>query len=257
MIIILSPSKKQSKVLTSTMLDSTQPVEIDNANFLMKQLKQFSIAQLSKMMKVSENIAKNTYQSIKNFSLNDQNNQLQSIFLFQGDAFQKLHAQSMNHAELLFAQNHLIILSALYGYLRPLDVVQPYRLDMTDPLVISDNQNLTHYWRDTITTGLNNLLSQQKTKVILNLASSEYFNAIDLKKLSAKVVYVDFKVCKNDQYKTVGIYAKRGRGSLARYIIDKKIDTPEAILEFAAEGFRYSKLLSKPDHSVITFVLVL
>lgn len=166
MIILLSPSKKQSENGAPTIFDSTQPLEIDKALFLMKKLKALSVSEITKIMNLSDSLAKNTYQDIKKFSLSDENNKLQAIYLFRGDAFQKLDVGSFNKDDLLFAQDHLIILSALYGYLKPLDAVQPYRLDMNDTLEISENDNLYHYWKESIITGLNNLLSKQENKII-------------------------------------------------------------------------------------------
>ncbi|MCX7124825.1 MAG: peroxide stress protein YaaA, partial [Gammaproteobacteria bacterium] len=129
--------------------------------------------------------------------------------------------------------------------------VQTYRLDMNNALTISDKENLYHYWKDTVTEGLNNLLLKQKNNIILNLASDEYFKVIDLKKLSGKVIHVDFKVYKNKEYKTIGIYAKRARGLLSRYIIDNKIDSPEKITNFNGDGFQYSKSLSTAENYVL------
>lgn len=253
MIILLSPSKKQAAVPAPNIVDPTQPFEIDKALFIMKKLKALSISEISKIMKLSEPLAKNTYQDIKNFSLDSENNKLLAINLFQGDAFQKLDAASLSKVDLLFAQDNLIILSALYGYLKPLDIVQPYRLDMNNALIISENKNLYQYWQEAITDGLNRLLLKQKNNIILNLASSEYFKAIDLKKLLGKVIHVEFKVYKDNKYKTIGIYAKRGRGLLTRYIIDKKIDSLEKLIDFNGGGFKYSESLSKKDNYV--FVL--
>ena len=255
MIILLSPSKKQSESGAPIIFDSTQPLGIDKALFLMKKLKALSVSEISKIMNLSDSLAKNTYQDIKKFSLGDENNKLQAINLFRGDAFQKLDAGSFNKDGLLFAQDHLIILSALYGYLKPLDAVQLYRLDMNDTFEISKNDNLYHYWKEFIITGLNNLLSKQENKIILNLASSEYFKIIDLKKLSGKVVNVDFNVFKDNDYKTIGIYAKRGRGLLTRYIIDNKIDSPEKIVNFKGDRFEYLKSLSTPEHYVFALTI--
>ncbi len=244
MLILLSPSKKQSNVVASSQLDSTQPLFIDKALFLMSNLKLLSVDQLSKMMKVSLAIAKSTHESIHHFFDAKINTKLRAIQLFQGDAFQKLSAASLNSDDLLFAQNHLVIFSALYGFLRPFDAVFPYRLDMKDALPISGDANLYEYWKSSITDGLNTLLSNQKNKMILNLASDEYVKLIDTKKIAGKIIQVDFKVYKNKEYKTIGIYAKRGRGLLARYIIKEKLDLPEGIVNFKGEGFEYSSSLS-------------
>ncbi|MDP1575001.1 MAG: YaaA family protein [Coxiellaceae bacterium] len=253
MIILLSPSKKQAEILISNTVASTNPLEIEKANFLMTELQKIPIDELSKKMKISSALAKSTYGTIKKFSTKNKGNLLQAIHLFEGEAFQKLDSKSLLKNDLLFAQNHLIILSALYGYLRPFDAVQNYRLDMNNAIKIYDSMNLYDYWKETITHGINNLLLAHKNKIILNLSSSEYFKTIHLKKLSCKVINVDFLVYKNSVYKTIGIYAKRGRGSLARYIINKKIDSPEEIIGFNDDGFEYSHSQSTPERYV--FVL--
>lgn len=247
MIIVLSPSKKQSDIPLLTAINKTIPLEIDKALFLINHLKLFSVDQLSTMMKISLPLAKSTHNAIHHFSNSTKNN-ISAIELFQGDAFQKLAASTLDKNDLDFAQHHLIIFSALYGYVRPFDAVQPYRLDMKDTVL--EGINLYDYWKDIITSALNNLLSHHENKIILNLASDEYIKVVDHKKLSGKIILVDFKVRKNKEYKTVGIYAKRGRGLLARYIIKEKLDTPESIVNFKAEGFEYSTSLSTPKHYV-------
>lgn len=249
MIILLSPTKTQSDDRSMDTALKTKPSESEKAFFLTTLLKLLTVSQLSLLLKISESLAIKTHDRIKTFS-NDANNTTPAIYLFHGEAFQKLDASSLTKDQLHFAQDHIIILSALYGYLRVLDGVSAYRLDMKDTLKIPCYENLYHYWKDTVTLGLNTLFSKQKIKIILNLASSEYFNMIDVKKLTGKVVNVEFKVRKNNVYKTIGIYAKRGRGLLARYIIDRKIDTPEQIVNFNIDGFFYSQLLSTLDNYV-------
>ena len=253
MITLLSPSKKQSEIAIENYLCSTKPAETGKANFLMDALKKLSVSDLTTIMKISDSLGKNTHEMIKKFSYKNEKALLNAIFLFEGEAFQKLDAKSLKKEDLAFAQDHLIILSALYGYLKPLDSVQNYRLDMSNSIKIADNKNLHDYWKDVITDGLNNLLLSHKNKIILNLASSEYFKTINCKKIAAKIINVDFLVCKNNACKNIGVYAKRGRGLLARYIIDKKIDLPEDIINFNQDGFEYSKSKSTPEN--IVFVL--
>lgn len=249
MLILLSPSKKQSNSAVQHD-DVTRPLFMDKALFLMNNLKLLSVDQLSKLMKTSVAIAKNTHGSIHQFSNEIKKNKVPAIYLFQGDAFQKLDASSFDKNDLLFANNHLVILSALYGFLKPLDGAQPYRLDLQDALPISGEENLYSYWKNCVTDQLNHLLLLQKNQIVLNLASDEYFKLIDVKKLAGRIIHVDFKVYKNNEYKTVGIYAKRGRGLLARYIIKQKLDSLEGIIHFKSEGFEYSKLLSTPERYV-------
>lgn len=252
MIILMSPTKTQSANKPTDIFLKTQPAESEKVRFLVTLLKQLTITQLSALLKISESLTMKTHNLIKTFS-DDDNNTLSAIYLFQGEAFQKLDASSLTQDQLYFAQDHMIILSALYGYLKPLDGVSSYRLDMKDALKIPNHENLYYYWKDAVTLGLNKLLSKQKTNIILNLASGEYFNMIDLKKLTGFVANVEFKVRKNNEYKTIGIYAKRGRGLLARYIIDREIDAPQQIVNFNADGFSYSQSLSTSDNYVFVY----
>lgn len=249
MITLLSPTKTQSNIITDNYLTETKPAEIKKADFLMSALHKLTADQLSTIMKISDSLAINTKKLINEWVKNKERG-TQAIHLFQGDAFQKLDAGSLNKDEMAFSQDHLIILSALYGYLRPMDFVSAYRLDLKDALKIPGFRNLYAYWKEAVTRGLNNLLTTQKNNIILNLASGEYADVIDLKKLTARVIHVDFKVQKDNACKTVGIYAKRGRGLLARYMMQNKIDTPDKIIKFNAEGFQFSEKLSTPDNYV-------
>jgi cytoplasmic iron level regulating protein YaaA (DUF328/UPF0246 family) len=217
MIILLSPTKTQSTLIAKNHCSKTKPFEIKKANYLMSLLAELTVDDLSRLMKTSNAIAVATKNAIDSWGKNE----IPSIYLFQGDAFQKLDVQSFNHDELLFAQDHVIILSALYAY-----------------------------WKETVTSGLNTLLTSQKNNIVLNLASNEYFDVIEHKKLNGKIIQVEFKVQTDKTYKTVGVYAKRGRGLLARYIIQNSIESPEKIVCFNSEGFQFSEKLSTPDNYV-------
>lgn len=252
MITLLSPTKTQSTLAAHAFLQNTKPSEIEKANFLISLLAKLTTDELSKIMGISDSLAMKTKSMIAEWGVNE-GATTQSLFLFQGDAFQKLDAASLTEDDQRFAQNHLIILSALYGYLSVSDVVSAYRLDMKDSLKIPKYQNLYAYWKETVTAGLNNVLSMQKNNIVLNLASSEYFDVIDRKKLNGNIVNVEFKVHKDNSYKTVGIYAKRGRGLLARYIIKNRIDSPHDIIKFNSDGFQFSEKFS--THNNYVFVL--
>lgn len=249
MIILLSPTKTQSSTIEKNDFLKTQPIEIKKADFLLSQLDQLSINALKKIMKISDALACKTKSAIE-IAYAHKANKVQAIFLFQGDAFQKLDAPSLAEEALVFSQAHCVILSALYGYLRPLDMVHEYRLDMKDALDVPEYRNLYQYWSETVTLGINKLLSKHQNKVILNLASGEYSDLIDPKKLLGKMITVEFKMHKNRTYKTVGVYAKRGRGLLARYIIKNKIDDAEKIISFNSGGFLFSENLSTQDNYV-------
>lgn len=248
MITLLSPTKTQSAYMVKNDLLKSEPQALQKANYLISLLRKLSVDELSQLMKTSYAISTKTKDLINVWDTNS--NQTQSICLFQGDAFQKLDVESLSNDELLFSQDHLIILSALYGYLRPLDAVKEYRLDMKDPLNIPNYRNLYDYWKETVTSGLNKLLLAHKNPIILNLSSSEYFDVIDRKKLTGNVINVEFKVKKGNDYKTIGIYAKRGRGLLARYIVKNKIDSVEDIIGFNDGEFQFSKKLSSLDNYV-------
>lgn len=243
MIILLSPSKTQEAV--NSTIKTTIPSETKKTKPLISALKSLSLQSLKKQFSLSDALAEKIFSQLQQLG---KKSLTPALFQFQGDVFQKLDAFNLSKKSLLFSEKHLIILSALYGYLKPLDGIQPYRLDMQDNL--PGYENLYHYWKDSVTTGLNTLLEQHKNKVILNLASNEYFKMLDLKKLDAKVVQVDFKVKKEGAYKTIGIYAKRGRGLLTRYILENQIDDAEDFIDFKAEGFSYCKPLSTQEKVV-------
>lgn len=249
MITLLSPTKTQSSNFVKNDIAKTSIVEIEKSKFLLSLLADLSIDDIKMMMKISHKLACKTKNMIDS-ACENQVKMTQAIFLFQGDAFQKLDSHSFNASELSFSQDHFIILSALYGYLKPLDQVFEYRLDMKDLLQIPDYRNLYAYWKESVTAGVNTLLSNHKNKVILNLASNEYSDLIETKKLNGKIIQVEFKVNSKGIYKTVGIYAKRGRGLLARYLIQNKIDLPEKIIGFNSEGFLFSDSLSTQDNYV-------
>lgn len=252
MITLLSPSKTQVKSIVENDFLKTNLVDIDKANILIDLVKGLSIADLSLLLKIKEPLARNLKNAIENKGKNSVN-VIQSIFLFQGDAFQKLDAATFTRDDLLFSQDHLIILSALYGFLRPLDLVGIYRLDMKDPLGIPGFKNLYDYWKKSVNQYINMALSKQKNPILLNLASSEYASLIDQENLFGEMVNVEFKVQKNNVIKTVGIYAKRGRGLMARYILKNRIDSPKKIVDFNLEGFQFSNQLS----SSVNYVFIL
>jgi len=179
-------------------------------------------------------------------------NAKQSILAFQGDVYQGLDAASLSAAELKFAQQHLRILSGLYGILRPLDLMQPYRLEMGTKLKTTRGNNLYDFWGSTITEGLNKQLKKLKTDTLINLASNEYFKSVKPKELDAEIITPAFKEFKNGDYKMIGIYAKRARGLMSRYIIQNKLTNPEDLKDFHEEGYKFNSKLSKGNNWVFT-----
>ncbi len=181
-----------------------------------------------------------------------QKNAKQAILAFQGDVYRKLKAQTLNEKELDFAQEHLRILSGLYGILRPLDLIQPYRLEMGTKLSVSGNKNLYEFWGRKLAENLLKEMEKQNTKVLINLASNEYFKAIKPKNINIPIITPVFKDFKNGQYKVLFLYAKYARGLMTRFIIKNKIDKPEKLKLFDSEGYAFDSNLSTEKEWVFT-----
>lgn len=171
-------------------------------------------------------------------------NAKQSVLAFKGDVYTGLDAESFTSKDFSFAQKHLRVLSGLYGLLRPLDLMQPYRLEMGTKLDTQHGKNLYQFWGSTITEGLNKQLKKTKSKYLINLASIEYFKAVKPKELNAEIITPAFKEYKDGEYKMIGIYAKKARGLLSRYIILNQLKNPEEIKSFSEEGYKFNKKLS-------------
>ena len=165
----------------------------------------------------------------------------QSVYAFKGDVYLGLKAEKLNERDIDFAQKHLRILSGLYGILRPLDLIQPYRLEMGTRLGFDDYTSLYNYWQDKIVKLVLRDLKAQGDKVIINLASNEYFKSIARKSLKAKVIDVEFKDFNNGEYKVVSFFAKKARGMMARHIIDHRLNTPEELISFDTEGYYFDE----------------
>jgi len=168
----------------------------------------------------------------------------QSVYAFKGDVYLGLRAEELGGLDMEFAQKHLRILSGLYGLLRPLDLIQPYRLEMGTRFGFDDYTTLYNYWQDKIVKLTLRDLKDQGDKVIINLASTEYFKSINRKSLKAKVIDIEFKDFNNGEYKVVSFFAKKARGSMVRYIINHKINTPEELIGFDTDGYYFDQAAS-------------
>ena len=171
----------------------------------------------------------------------------QSIYTFKGDVYVGFEAGTLKNEDILYAQEHLRILSGLYGLLRPLDIIQPYRLEMGTRLAFDNYNTLYHYWADKIANLMNEELDKQGDNILLNLASQEYFKALNRKTLKARVVDVKFLDWKNDEYKVISFFAKKARGMMARYIIQNRINEPEGLQGFDYEGYYCDVQHTTPD----------
>src|SRR3990167_9282308 len=171
----------------------------------------------------------------------------QALLAFKGDVYTGLNAEDFSEADFDFAQTHLRMLSGLYGVLRPLDLMQPYRLEMGTKLANPRGNSLYGFWGERISGWLNEALAAQGDEVLLNLASNEYFSAVKRKALNARIIDTEFKDLKNGQYKIISFYAKKARGLMARYVIKERLTDPTGLKDFTYEGYRYSAENSKTD----------
>ncbi|NAX42767.1 MULTISPECIES: peroxide stress protein YaaA [unclassified Vibrio] len=240
MLIVVSPAKTldyESPLVTSKY---TQPELIDHSAQLIDVCRQLTPADISALMKVSDKIAglnvARFAQWSPTFTLD---NARPAILAFKGDVYTGFEAETLSDAGFEYAQQHLRMLSGLYGVLKPLDLMQPYRLEMGTRLGNPRGTNLYQFWGDIITDKLNQALKEQDDDVLINLASNEYFKAVNPKKLKGSIITPVFKDCKKGQYKVISFYAKKARGMMARYIIDKQISSVEQLAQFDSAGYYF------------------
>ena len=252
MLITLSPSKGQDFETPSPSKTHSKPAALKDSELLIKDLRKIKPGDIQELMSVSENIARLTADRYKAFKTPfTVKNAKQAIFAFKGDVYSGIEIDKYREADLKYAQDHLRILSGLYGCLRPLDLIQPYRLEMKTKLRNARGDNLYQFWGDSITDALNRELGKQKEPVLVNLASNEYFKSVKPQKLKGRLLNINFKETKDGRTRVVAIFAKRARGMMADYILRNRIEKPEDIKKFNAGGYRFSKELS--DDSQWTF----
>ncbi|MGB3150770.1 MAG: peroxide stress protein YaaA [Maribacter sp.] len=240
MKIVISPAKSldfESK-LPST--EFSEPRFLEEAQKLNKVLVKKKPKALSDLMSISDNLAQLNWERNQNFSVPfTPKNARPAIFAFNGDVYQGLDAYTISDKKLVDLQDKLRILSGLYGVLRPMDLMQPYRLEMGTPLKVGRKKNLYEFWKKTVTDSLNSELEDDE--LFVNLASNEYFGAVDTKALKVPVITPIFKDWKNDKLKIISFFAKKARGSMVRYIVDTKAKTLEDIKGFNLDDYEYSK----------------
>lgn len=251
MLLLLSPAKKLDYDTPVRSTLHTQPLFIEQAEGLIKVLKKKSASEVAELMKLSDALARLNVDRYAGWVPRfDQINSRQAILAFNGDVYEGLDAPSLSDKQLEWAQEHVALLSGLYGVLRPLDLMQPYRLEMGTRLATKKGRNLYEYWGGQIADYLNQRLAGQKHPVVLNLASEEYFKAVDLKVLKAQVVQCVFQDYKNSAWKIISFYAKHARGLMARYVIEHKVSQVRALQAFNAGGYAYAPEASTPTRLV-------
>lgn len=252
MIILLSPAKTLD-FSDSTTSTHTSPRLLADSDKLVDVLRKKSIADIKNLMKVSDKIATLNYNRFRNFETPfNLNNAKQAVLAFKGDVYTGLQADTFSEADLVFAQQHLRILSGLYGILRPMDLMQAYRLEMGTRLVQEETKNLYEFWNTKITELLNIDLSESASPAIINLASKEYFKSIKKDQLAGQLYQIDFKENRNGTYKVIAFNAKKARGAMAHEIIKNRITTVEAIKDLVAYDYQFDAKLSTPTNYVFT-----
>ena len=253
MLTVISPAKTLDFDTPMVTDAYTQPAHLTQSRKLVRRLRELSTKDISKLMSVSDSLAELNQQRFKQWKTPFKpENARQALFAFKGDVYLGLDAYSMTTADVEFAQDHLRILSGLYGLLRPLDLIQAYRLEMGTRLDTEQGSNLYQFWDDRITKSLNQELKQSDSQTLINLASGEYFKSIRPKQLKAEIITPAFKEYRDGQYKFIQFFAKQARGLMTRYLIEKKIDQPAALKGFDYAGYGYRPELSDDHEWVFT-----
>lgn len=251
MLILISPAKTLDFESAPATDQYTQPEFTDEASQLIDTLREFAVQDVAKLMKLSDKLASLNVARYGSWTpQHSLDNARQALLAFRGDVYTGLDADHFSEDDFDYAQQHLRILSGLYGVLKPLDLMQPYRLEMGTKLETSAGKNLYSYWGDQLTERLNQDPAQASTPLTINLASNEYFGAINPKKLSGTLISPVFKDWKNGQYKIISFYAKKARGLMSRYLIQNRIDSVEGLLTFDLEGYYFSAEHSSPEAPV-------
>lgn len=251
MLLVISPAKTLDYDTPPATARFTQPQYLDHAQQLIDQLREMSPQQIGELMHLSDKLAALNVARYGSWHPDfTPLNAKQALLAFKGDVYTGLAAEDFAEADFDFAQSHLRMLSGLYGVLRPLDLMQPYRLEMGTKLANARGKDLYAFWGERISEWLNEALAAQGDDILLNLASNEYFGAVKRKALKARIIDTEFKDLKNGQYKIISFYAKKARGLMARYVIKERIRDPEQLKAFDYQGYRYSPEQSKPDSLV-------
>ena len=252
MITLLSPSKKLNLDSQDIVDHYTQCEFIKSAEILANEAKKLTENDLKDLMDISDKLAKLNRESFDRWALPfNQENAKQAILAFDGVVYSGLKAEEFKEKDFDFAQDHLRILSGLYGILKPLDLIQPYTLEMGVPFKNRRGKNLYEFWKEDLTKNLNHTLKKHSNPTIVNYASIEYFSAIDLAQFDGKILSVVFKEYRNDELKFISFNAKKARGLMTQYIIKNKIDTNNDIKDFNYENYRFDSKLS--DESTFVF----
>lgn len=251
MLMVISPAKTLDYESPLATQRFTHPALLDESQKLIAVARQLSPAQIGSLMKISDKLAVLNAQRFNDWQPDfSAENARQAILAFKGDVYTGLQAETFSESDFDFAQQHLRMLSGLYGLLRPLDLMMPYRLEMGIRLENPAGKDLYSFWGDRLTLALNEALSQQGDKILINLASDEYFKAVKPKQLAGEIVKPVFLDEKNGKFKVISFYAKKARGLMSRYIIQHRLTRPEQLKEFDVDGYAFDAA-SSTEHELV------
>ena len=253
MLTILSPAKKLSHECFARTQNYTTPAFLNESQVLVDILRRKKPIDLQNLMGISDKLSVLNWERFQNWKLPvEESSAKEAIYHFQGDTYSGLNTEDLSSGEITFAQKNTRILSGLYGVLKPLDLILPYRLEMGTKLKNNKGNSLYQFWGDTLSRFITNELKSHSAKVLINCASVEYFKSLNNNALKADVITPHFKELKNGNYKIISFYAKKARGMMARFIIKNKIQEPSKILQFDYAGYQYNEQLSSPLNPVFT-----
>jgi cytoplasmic iron level regulating protein YaaA (DUF328/UPF0246 family) len=253
MLLLISPAKTLDLETPAPTADFTQADFLKQSKQLISELRVLAPQDISALMSISDKLGTLNFDRFANWKTPFKpTNAKQALFAFQGDVYTGMQAQTFSADDIQFAQLHLRILSGLYGLLRPLDLMQAYRLEMGTSFANSRGKNIYEFWGDTITKAINQQLKELNSSVVINLASTEYFSSVKPKLLKAEIITPVFKDKKNGQYKIISFFAKKARGMMSAYVIQHKIANPEAIKRFDLAGYSFNASMSGEREWVFT-----
>lgn len=251
MIIVLSPAKTLDYETDPQTTTFTEPQMLDDASALIEVLKKKSNSDIKSLMSISDKLVELNVERYKSFETPfSTGNAKQALLAFKGDVYRDFPLDEYTEEDFVFAQKHVRILSGLYGILRPLDLMQPYRLEMGTKLKTENGKNLYEFWGEKISTGLNEAIGNQHDKTLLNLASQEYFKSVDRSTLDAEIVDVVFLENKKGTYKIVSFFSKRARGTMTNWIVQNRVKDVDTVKTFAEDGYYFSEERSQPKSLV-------
>ena len=247
MLVVVSPAKKLDMSPKAENLETSEPIFSDDVDKLAKVAANLSEKNLQDLMKISPSLARLNKERFNAFGSQERK---PAAFAFAGDTYAGFDAQSLDEDALRWAQNHMRILSGLYGLLRPLDEIEPYRLEMGSRLKVDETSDLYTYWGNRLANELNNQAKNTNSSVLLNCASQEYFKAVDKSSLELEIVTPQFYEVSSKGPKQISFYAKKARGAMARYVIENRINTVKDLVQFDLAGYTYNKNESSPSSPV-------